>query len=121
MGGKVLVPTAQHIRTLTAARLAADVLGVPTLIVARTDALSATLLTTDVDERDRPFIAGERTAEGYYRVSGGLESAIARGVAYSPYADLIWCETATPDLKEAQRFADGIHDRFPDKMLAYNC
>jgi isocitrate lyase len=121
MGGKVLVPTAQHVKTLTAARLAADVLDVPTLIVARTDALAATLLTTDVDERDRPFIAGSRTAEGYYRVTGGLPSALARGLAYAPYADLVWCETSTPNLDEAKEFADGIHEKFPDKMLAYNC
>ena len=121
MGGKVLVPTAQHVRSLTAARLAADVLGVPTLIVARTDALSATLLTTDIDERDRPFIAGERTPEGYFRVTGGIESAIARGLAYAPYADLIWCETSTPDLAEAKVFAEGIHREFPGKLLAYNC
>ena len=121
MGGKVLIPTAQHVRSLTAARLAADILGVPTLIVARTDALSATLLTTDIDERDRPFIAGERTPEGYYRVTGGIESAIARGLAYAPYADLIWCETSTPDLAEAKVFAEGIHREFPGKLLAYNC
>ena len=121
MGGKVLVPTAQHVRTLTAARLAADILDVPILIVARTDALAATLLTTDVDERDRPFIAGSRTSEGYYRVTGGMDSAIARGLAYAPYADLIWCETSTPDLEEARRFADGIHAEFPGKLLAYNC
>ena len=121
MGGKVLVPTAQHIRTLTAARLAADVLDVPTVIVARTDALSATLLTTDVDERDGPYLAGTRTSEGYFRVVGGLASAIARGRAYAPYADLLWCETSTPDLDEARRFAEGIHARFPGKMLAYNC
>src|SRR5207253_4328628 len=121
MGGKVLVPTAQHIRTLRAARLAADVMDVPTVIVARTDALAATLLTTDIDERDRPFASGNRTTEGYYRVSGGIDSAIARGLAYAPYADLIWCETSTPDLKEAQAFAESIRDAFPDKMLAYNC
>jgi isocitrate lyase len=121
MGGKVLVPTAQHVRTLTAARLAADVLDVPTVIVARTDALAATLLTTDVDDRDRPFVAGSRTPEGYYRVSGGMDSAIARGLAYSPYADLIWCETSTPDLQEARRFAEGIHRHYPGKLLAYNC
>ncbi|MGH7678872.1 MAG: isocitrate lyase [Gemmatimonadaceae bacterium] len=121
MGGKVLIPTAQHIRTLTAARLAADVLDVPTIIVARTDALSATLLTTDVDERDRPFISGKRTSEGYHKVTGSLESAIARGLAYAPYADLLWCETGTPDLDEARRFAERIHAEFPDKMLAYNC
>jgi len=121
MGGKVLVSTAQHVRTLTAARLASDVLDVPTIIVARTDALSATLLTTDVDERDQPFIAGDRTHEGFYRVTGGLASAISRGLAYAPYADLIWCETPTPDLAEAKRFAEGIHAEFPHKLLAYNC
>ncbi len=121
MGGKVLVPTSQHIRTLQSARLAADVLGVPTIVVARTDANSATLLTSDIDERDRPFMVGERTAEGFYQVSGGLESAIARGLAYAPYCDLIWCETATPDLDEARSFADAIHAEYPDKMLAYNC
>jgi isocitrate lyase len=121
MGGKVLVPTAQHVRTLTAARLASDVMGVPTVIVARTDALAATLLTTDVDERDQEFISGSRTPEGYYRVTGGMKSAIARGLAYAPYADLIWCETSTPDLAEAREFAEGIRARFPGKMLAYNC
>ena len=121
MGGKVLVPTAQHIRTLVAARLAADVLDVPTVIIARTDALSATLLTSDIDERDRPYTSGNRTTEGYYRVSGGIKSAIARGVAYAPYADLIWCETSTPDLKEAKQFADGVRAHYPGKMLAYNC
>src|SRR5438105_11772701 len=112
MGGKVLVPTSQHIRTLTAARLASDVLDVPLLVVARTDALAATMLTTDVDERDQPFVLGSRTSEGYHRVSGGMDSAIARGVAYAPYADLVWCETATPDLDEARRFADGIHEHY---------
>jgi isocitrate lyase len=121
MGGKVLVPTAQHIRTLTAARLASDVLDVATLIVARTDALSATLITTDVDERDRPFVVGSRTNEGYHRVTGGMSSAIARGVAYAPYADLVWCETSRPELDEARQFAEGIHQRYPDKLLAYNC
>jgi isocitrate/methylisocitrate lyase len=121
LGGKVLVPTAQFVRTLAAARLAADVCGVPTLLLARTDALSATLLTSDVDERDHEFISGERTAEGYFRVEGGLASAIARGLAYAPYADLIWCETSTPDLDEAREFADAIHERFPGKLLAYNC
>ncbi|MFL5542086.1 MAG: isocitrate lyase, partial [Longimicrobiaceae bacterium] len=121
LGGKVLVPTCQFIRTLVAARLAADVLDVPALLVARTDADSAALLTSDVDERDRPFLTGERTAEGYFRVRSGLDAAIARGLAYAPYADLIWCETSTPDLEEARRFADAIHARFPGKMLAYNC
>jgi isocitrate lyase len=121
LGGKVLVPTAQFIRTLAAARLAADVCGVPTILVARTDALSATLLTSDVDERDHDFIGDERTAEGYFRVEGGLPSAIARGLAYAPYADLIWCETSTPDLDEARDFADAIRERFPGKLLAYNC
>ena len=121
MGGKVLVSTAQHIRTLSAARLAADVLDVPTIIVARTDALAATLLTTDVDERDQPFVVGSRTTEGFYRVTGGLESAIARGLAYAPYADLIWCETSTPDLAEAKRFSESIRKHYPNKLLAYNC
>ncbi len=121
LGGKVLVPTSQFVRTLAAARLAADVCDVPTVIVARTDALSATLLTSDVDERDHEFIAGERTPEGYFRVEGGIESAIARGLAYAPYADLIWCETSTPDLGEAREFADAIRSRFPGKLLAYNC
>ncbi len=121
LGGKVLVPTQQFIRTLTAARLAADVCDVPTLILARTDSLSATLLTSDVDERDREFVTGERTPEGYFLVESGLDSAIARGLAYAPYADLIWFETSTPDLGEAREFADAIHDRFPGKLLAYNC
>jgi isocitrate lyase len=122
MGGKVLIPTGQFIRTLTAARLAADVMGVPTLIVARTDAQSAKLLTSDVDERDRPFIASApRTAEGFYQLRGGLDCAIARALAYAPYADLIWCETSTPDLAEARRFAEAVHAQFPGKLLAYNC
>mgnify|MGYP001022793955 FL=1 len=121
MGGKVLVPTSQHIRTLVAARLAADVMGVPTLIVARTDSLGATLLTSDIDPRDRPFLTGERTVEGFYRVRCGIEAAIARGLAYAPYADIIWCETATPDLDEARRFAEAIKAQYPDKLLAYNC
>jgi isocitrate lyase len=121
LGGKVLVPTSQFIRTLAAARLAADVCGVPTLLVARTDALSATLITSDVDERDQHFITGERTAEGFFVVESGLSSAIARGLAYAPFADLIWFETSTPDLEEAQAFAEAIHDRFPGKLLAYNC
>jgi isocitrate lyase len=121
LGGKVLVPTQQFIRTLTAARLAADVCDVPALVVARTDARSATLLTSDVDERDSQFLTGERTAEGYFVVESGLESAIARGLAYAPYADLVWFETSTPDLGEAREFADALHDRFPGKLLAYNC
>jgi isocitrate lyase len=121
MGGKVLVPTSQHIRTLSAARLAADVMEVPTIVVARTDANAATLLTSDIDPRDREFCTGGRTAEGFYNVRNGLESAIARGLAYAPYADLIWCETAKPDLDEARTFADAIHAEFPGKMLAYNC
>jgi isocitrate lyase len=122
MGGKVLVPTCQFIRTLTAARLAADVMGVPTIVVARTDAHSAKLLTSDVDERDRPFIeSGGRTAEGFYRLNGGLDCAIARAIAYAPYADVLWCETSTPDLAEARRFAEEVHAKFPNKMLAYNC
>lgn len=121
LGGKVLVPTSQFVRTLQAARLAADVMDVPTLIVARTDALAATLMTSDIDERDRPFTTGERTSEGYFRVTGGIDSAIARGLAYAPYADLIWCETGTPDLEEARHFAQSIHAEFPGKLLAYNC
>jgi isocitrate lyase len=121
LGGKVLVPTAQFIRTLNAARLAADVLDVPSIVVARTDAESATLLTSDVDERDREFLLGETTAEGYHRIKPGLEPAIARGIAYAPYSDLVWCETKTPDIEEAKRFADGIHEHFPGKLLAYNC
>ena len=121
MGGKVLIPTGQHIRTLLAARLAADVMDVPTLIVARTDANGATLMTSDIDERDRRFVTGERTPEGFYRVEDGLDSAIARGLSYAPYSDLIWCETARPDLDEARTFAEAIHAEFPGKMLAYNC
>jgi isocitrate lyase len=121
MGGKVLIPTQQAVRNLAAARLAADVSGVPTVIIARTDANAANLLTSDVDERDKPFCTGERTVEGFYRVRPGLEQAIARGLAYAPYADLIWCETSEPNLDEARRFADAIHAQFPGKMLAYNC
>jgi isocitrate lyase len=121
MGGKVLIPTGHFIRTLVAARLAADVLDVPTLVVARTDADSAKLVTSDIDPRDREFLTGERTAEGFFRYQGGLKCAIARGLAYAPYADLLWCETSTPDLNEARQFAEGIHAKFPDKMLAYNC
>ncbi len=121
LGGKVLVPTSQFVRTLIAARLAADVSGVPTVLVARTDANSAKLMTSDIDPRDHEFIEGDRTAEGFFRVRGGLDMAIARGLAYAPYADLIWCETSTPDIDEARRFAEAIHARFPGKMLAYNC
>ena len=121
LGGKVLVPTEQFERTLTAARLAADVADVPTIVIARTDALSATLLTSDVDERDRRFLTGERTAEGFFRVHDGMEAAVARGLAYAPYADMLWCETSTPDLGEARVFAEAILDPFPDKLLAYNC
>ena len=122
MGGKVLVPISQFIRTLIAARLAADVKGVSTLVVARTDADSAKLLTSDVDERDRPFITSkERTTEGFYRIDGGVKYAIARAIAYAPYADVLWCETSTPDLKEAKEFAEGVHAKFPGKLLAYNC
>jgi isocitrate lyase len=121
LGGKVLIPTGQHIKTLNAARLAADVCGVPTLIVARTDAQAATLLTSDIDERDQRFVTGERTAEGFYRVRGGIESCIARGLAYAPYSDLLWMETSTPDLDIAREFAEAIRSRYPDQMLAYNC
>ena len=121
LGGKVLVPTQQFVRTLNAARLAADVCGIPTVLVARTDALSAALLTSDVDEYDGDFVTGERTAEGFYRVRDGIDAAISRGLAYAPYADLVWFETSTPDLGEAREFAAAIHERFPDKPLAYNC
>ncbi|GJM42386.1 MAG: isocitrate lyase [Ardenticatenaceae bacterium] len=121
MGGKVLVPTREFIQKLVSARLAADVMGVPTVLIARTDADSAQLITSDIDPRDQPFITGERTGEGFYNVKGGLESAIARGLSYAPYADVIWCETSTPDLGEAKEFADAIHEKFPGKMLAYNC
>jgi isocitrate lyase len=121
LGGKVLVPTSQFIRTLVSARLAADVLDVPTVLVARTDALSATLLTSDVDERDREFITGERTSEGFFRLTPGIEAPIARALAYAPYADVLWCETSTPDLDEAAQFAEAVHAQFPGKLLAYNC
>lgn len=121
LGGKVLVPTGQFIRTLVAARLAADVMNVPTILIARTDADSARLLTSDVDPRDREFVTGERTPEGFFRIRGGLDCAIARALAYAPYADLLWCETSTPDLHEARRFAEAVHARFPGKLLAYNC
>jgi isocitrate lyase len=121
LGGKVLVPTSEFIRKLAAARLAADVLDVPTMIIARTDAEAATLLTSDIDPRDKEFCTGERTYEGYFYVRDGLEAAIARGLAYAPYADMLWCETSHPDLEEAKKFADGIHDQYPDKLLFYNC
>jgi len=123
MGGKVLVPTQEAVAKLVAARLAADVCNVPTVLIARTDAEGATLLTSDVDERDRPFIdaAKGRTAEGFFTARAGMAAAIARGCAYAPYADLVWCETAKPDLEEAREFAEGVHARFPDKLLAYNC
>jgi isocitrate lyase len=121
LGGKVLIPTSQHIRTLNAARLAADVNDVPTLIIARTDADSATLITSDIDERDEPFLTGDRTAEGYYRVRSGIEACIARGRAYAPYADLLWMETSTPDLETARHFAEGVRAEYPDQLLAYNC
>ncbi|MEV6775657.1 isocitrate lyase [Streptomyces syringium] len=121
LGGKVLVPTSQHIRTLNAARLAADIADVPTLIVARTDALAANLLTTDVDERDARFCTGERTAEGFYRVEPGMGPVISRGLAYAPYADLLWVETGTPDLAQAREFAEAVHAEYPEQMLAYNC
>jgi len=121
MGGKVLVPTGQFVRTLIAARLAADVMNVPAILVARTDANSAKLITSDIDARDHEFLTGERTSEGFFRFTGGLAAAMARGRAYAPYADLIWCETSTPDLEEAKTFAEGIHAEFPGKLLAYNC
>ncbi len=121
LGGKVLIPTGQHIRTLNAARLAADICGVPSIIIARTDALAATLLTSDVDDRDAPFCTGERTAEGFFRVRGGIDAVISRGLAYAPYADLIWVETGTPDLDFARDYAEALHREFPDKLLAYNC
>jgi isocitrate lyase len=121
MGGKVLVPTQEAVQKLVAARLAADTMGVSTLIVARTDANAAGLLTSDLDERDKPFCTGKRTLEGFHEVNAGLDQAISRGLAYAPYADLLWCETAHPDLDEARRFAEAIHAEYPGKMLAYNC
>ncbi len=121
MGGKVLVPTQEAVQKLVAARLAADVAGVPTVLLARTDAEAASLLTSDIDANDRPFLTGERTAEGFYRVRNGLEQAVARGVAYAEYADMVWCETGTPDLGFAKKFAEAIRTKYPDKMLAYNC
>ena len=121
LGGKVLVPTQQFIKTLTAARLAADVCNVPTVLIARTDADSARLMTSDIDPRDHEWMTGERTPEGFFRIKGGIDQAIARGLAYAPYCDLIWCETSTPCLEEAKKFAEGIHAKFPGKMLSYNC
>ncbi|AKS41789.1 isocitrate lyase [Wenzhouxiangella marina] len=121
MGGKVLVPTQEAVQKLVAARLAADICNVPTLIVARTDAMGANLLTSDIDERDQPFVTGERTSEGFYRIKAGLDSAIARGLAYAPYADLVWCETSTPSLEQAKAFSEAIRAEYPDKLLAYNC
>ncbi|MGH3420078.1 MAG: isocitrate lyase, partial [Streptosporangiaceae bacterium] len=121
LGGKVLIPTGQHIKTLTAARLAADVCDVPTLVIARTDAQAATLLTTDVDDRDQPFVTGSRTAEGFYRVRNGIEPCIARGLAYAPYSDLLWMETSKPDLDVAREFAEAVKNEYPDQLLAYNC
>src|SRR6186713_39833 len=121
MGGKVLVPTQEAVQKLVAARLAADVLGVPTLLVARTDAEAADLLTSDIDENDKPFVTGERTVEGFYKTKPGIEQAISRGLAYAPYADLVWCETGKPDLEFAKAFADAIHAKYPGKLLAYNC
>jgi isocitrate lyase len=121
MGGKVLVPTSQFVRTLVAARLASDVMGVPTVLVARTDADSAKLLTSDVDPRDRAFLTGQRTPEGFFQFKGGIDAAIARALAYAPYADMLWCETSTPDLDDARKFAEGVHAKYPGKLLAYNC
>ncbi|HET8894633.1 MAG TPA: isocitrate lyase, partial [Gaiellaceae bacterium] len=121
LGGKVLVPTSQFVRTLNAARLAADVLAVPTVLFARTDALSAALLTSEIDEYDRDFVTGERTAEGFFRVRDGIDAAISRALAYAPYADVLWCETSTPDIGEAREFAQAVHEKFPGKLLAYNC
>ena len=121
LGGKVLVPTTTFVRTLNAARLAADVCGVPTVLIARTDANAAGLLTSDIDERDRPFLTGERTPEGFFRTTPGLDQAIARGLSYAPYADLVWCETSEPNLEEAKRFAESVHSLYPGKLLAYNC
>ncbi|MEU0487760.1 isocitrate lyase [Nocardiopsis sp. NPDC006139] len=121
LGGKVLIPTGQHVKTLNAARLAADVAGVPSLVIARTDAQAATLITSDIDERDQPFVTGERTAEGFYRFRNGVDACVARGLAYAPHSDLLWMETATPDLEVARNFAERIKAEYPDQMLAYNC
>ena len=119
MGGKVLVPTSQHIRTLTSARLAADALGVPTVIIARTDALAANLLTSDVDDSDKDFVLGERTSEGFFKVKNGTEAAFSRALSYAPYADLVWCETGTPDIGYAKDFADAVHEKYPDKFWSW--
>jgi isocitrate lyase len=121
LGGKVLVPTVEAIQKLVAARLAADVMGVPTLIMARTDANGAHLLTTDIDPRDKEFLTGNRTPEGFFCIRGGIDSAIARAISYAPYADLLWCETSEPNIEEARRFADAVHAKYPGKLLAYNC
>jgi len=121
MGGKVLVPTQEAVQKLIAARLAADTMGVPTVLLARTDSEAANLLTSDIDDNDKPFCTGERTSEGFFRVMNGIQQAISRGLAYAPYADLIWCETGTPDLEFAKIFADAIHKEYPDQLLAYNC
>jgi isocitrate lyase len=121
LGGKVLIPTSQHVRTLQAARLAADICDVPSLVIARTDAQAANLITSDVDERDQPFLTGERTPEGYHRVRGGIEPCTARGLAYAPYSDLLWMETSKPDLEVARQFAEAIKAEYPDQLLAYNC
>jgi isocitrate lyase len=121
LGGKVLIPTSHFIRTLTAARLAADICDVPSVVIARTDANAADLLTSDVDDRDKPFCTGERTVEGFYRLRPGIDAAIARALSYAPYADMIWCETSTPDMNEAKKFAEAVHAQFPGKLLAYNC
>ncbi|WP_226580337.1 isocitrate lyase [Halobacillus litoralis] len=121
LGGKVLLPTQTAVRNLISARFAADVMGVPTIIIARTDANAADLITSDVDDEDAPFLTGERTAEGFFKTKAGLDQAIARGLAYAPYADLVWCETSEPNLEEARRFAEAIHEQFPGKLLAYNC
>jgi isocitrate lyase len=121
MGGKVVVPTSEFVQKLVAARFAADVMGVPTLLIARTDANSAGLLLNDIDQRDKPFLTGTRTPEGFFGFRGGIEAAIARGLAYAPHADMIWCETSEPNIPEARRFAEAIHARYPGKLLAYNC
>jgi isocitrate lyase len=121
MGGKVLIPTSQALRNLVSARLAADVMGVPTVVIARTDADAASLITSDVDPSDHDFLTGERTMEGFYGVDAGLDQAISRGLSYAPYADVVWCETSEPNLEQAQRFAEAIHEKFPGKLLAYNC